>query len=246
MSRSWLVTGASRGIGQALVNALAARGDFVYAAVRSPQSATGLSGKANIEVVQLDVSDQISVDSLASKLRETGKRLNGLINNAGVALEDRSGTVQTSPIEVYEKTLEINTLGPIRVTKAFLPLLDPEPFPIVVNVTSILGSISLAINGFGRSYPISKAALNMFTRLLSLDLKGGCAISLHPGWVKTEMGGEDAPLSLEESIEGIMKSERFVSVQAAAPSSVYCIVGGVAFIISFGLGATAAVLVRRP
>ena len=135
-----------------------------------------------------------------------------LINNAGVA--PKATRYNLVKVEQMESTFRTNVIAPLFLTKAIIPLLKKNPHSLIVNMSSILGSIEnnqKVMNSGGSGggqypYRSTKAALNMVTRSLSIDLEHANigAISIHPGWVKTDMGGKYATLTPEESIEGVL------------------------------------------
>lgn len=109
-------------------------------------------------------------------------------------------------LEIVKETFDVNVLGPIRVTRYFLPLLEKGKEKKIIHITSLMGSIDDNKSGGDYAYRISKAALNMMNRSLAHELReqGICSVVMHPGWVKTEMGGTEAPTSVDESVRGIM------------------------------------------
>ncbi len=198
-----LVTGASRGIGLELVRQLAARGEAVHAAVRDPDS-TALRAVAGVTLHRLDVNDDASVASLARELADTPLDL--VINNAGVY----GGSQQSLRGVDYAdaaKTYETNALGPLRVSLALLPNLRRGAGKRLAHITSGMGSIADNTSGGFYSYRMAKAALNMMSRSLAVDLRGDKIISVvvNPGWVQTDMGGPGAPTPVAESARGILR-----------------------------------------
>lgn len=200
-----VVTGASRGLGLELVRQLAERGDRVIATVRSPEGASALerlpSPPERIET--LDVADAPGVAALATNLR--GLAIDVLINNAGKG-GGRQAFDQLDTTELAS-FFEVNSIGPMRVAQALLPNLRAGRRRLVASVSSRMGSIDDNTSGGAYGYRASKTALNMFNKSLSIDLareKFTCVV-LHPGWVKTDMGGEGAPLQPAESVAGMLK-----------------------------------------
>ena len=195
-----LITGANRGIGLELSRQYAAAGWQVIGTARRPGDAKALQ-EAGADVMQLDVTDQESVDQLA---RDLGARpIDLLINNAGIL--PLMWKLEDVDFEKFNQTLAVNTVGPVRVTKALLPNLRAGKLKSIVNVTSNLGSIAANTDGGFYGYRESKAALNMFTKSLAADLgpESFTSIVMHPGWVKTDMGGSSAPVEVENSAAGI-------------------------------------------
>jgi NAD(P)-dependent dehydrogenase (short-subunit alcohol dehydrogenase family) len=200
-----VVTGASRGIGLELVRQLLERGDQVHAAVRDPDAASGLRELAGdrLRVHRLDVLEAGSVAALAAALG--GAPVDLLVNNAGVY----GGSRQHLPDIDFEdavRTYRVNALGPLRVAVALLPNLRAARGK-VIQVTSGMGSITDNKSGSFYAYRMSKAALNMMSRTMAVDLRGAGVASavINPGWVKTDMGGPGAPTSVEESVRGMLR-----------------------------------------
>lgn len=199
-TRTVLITGANRGIGLELARQYSAAGWRVIGTARRPDAAEALRG-VGAEVVQLDVTDQASVDHLSAEL--VGQPIDVLINNAG--RHSVKWTLDEIDIDDLKNVLDINTLGPIRVVRALLANLRAGELRHIVNITSNLGSIAENTDGGFYGYRESKAALNMFTKSLAAELgpEGFICIVLHPGWVKTDLGGPNAPLEVEESVSGM-------------------------------------------
>ncbi|MGB5578354.1 MAG: SDR family oxidoreductase, partial [Woeseiaceae bacterium] len=195
-----LITGANRGLGLEFARQYAADGWNVIGTARSPAKADELNA-LSVEVVQLDVANPASVDALAESL--AGRPIDLLVNNAGIF--PRVNKIEAINFDDYSRTIAVNALGPIRVTRALLGNLRLGKSKTIVNITSRLGSI--ALNDFGGFYGYreSKAALNMFTKTLAIELgpEGFTCLTIHPGWVKTDMGGANANLTPEESIRGM-------------------------------------------
>jgi NAD(P)-dependent dehydrogenase (short-subunit alcohol dehydrogenase family) len=203
-----VVTGANRGLGLGLAGAYAARGDEVWATARAPGDARALQALAKsaggrVQVHALDVRDDAQVSAFAAAVGDASVDI--LVNNAGVA-----GTWSTSlaTFDAAEalRCFDTNALGAIRVTRALLPNLRAARGK-VINMTSLMGSIADNGSGRGYAYRMSKAALNMATRNIAHEVKGfgGIAVALHPGWVKTQMGGEGAPEEIADAIARITK-----------------------------------------
>jgi NAD(P)-dependent dehydrogenase (short-subunit alcohol dehydrogenase family) len=196
-----LITGANRGIGLEYARQFEAKGYTVIGTARQPDEATELKA-LGARVEALDVTDATSVAALAKRL--DGVPIDVLINNAGIG--DRGDTdVLTTDPALFERTLAVNTIGPLRVTQALLPNLRAGTRKHIVNMSSRLGSIALN-NGNYPAYRASKAALNQVNRSLSIELgkQGFVVVVVHPGWVRTEMGGAEAPLLPDESVRGLV------------------------------------------
>jgi NAD(P)-dependent dehydrogenase (short-subunit alcohol dehydrogenase family) len=201
-----VITGANRGIGLALASLYAGRGATVFACCRTPSNAKALQAlaeSATVRVLPLDVRDAASVATLASTLADAPVDI--LINNAGVSggsVEEQTAT--RMDFAAWADAFDTNTMGPARVLQALLPHLKRAKNAKVMSVTSQLGALSLDLAlAFG--YSSSKAALNKFMRLAAGELsRDGIAVGLvHPGWVKTDMGGAGAHITPAESATGI-------------------------------------------
>ncbi|XP_026057963.1 uncharacterized protein LOC113043060 [Carassius auratus] len=223
--RSVLITGANRGLGLQMVRQLLDspnRPQKIIATARDPAAAKELQELAkshpNVHVLPLDVTSDSSVDAAAQSVESIvgTDGLNCLINNAAINIPCELDTVTR---DAMMKTYESNTVAPLFVTKAFLPLLRRAAAQgsdmgiqraAVINVSSLLGSVQLNWGEVGSfkfyAYRASKSALNMVTRCLAVDLEAEkiLCVALHPGWVRTDMGGSMAPLSKEESISSVL------------------------------------------
>ena len=199
--RTVLVTGANRGIGLELARQYAAAGWRVIGTAREPGSATELHA-LNAQVVQLEVTDPASVARLARDL--AGTPIDLLINNAGI--QPLMWKLAEVDFDAFERALAVNTVGPVRVTRALLPSLRAGELRRIVNITTNLSSIAGNTDGGFYGYRESKAALNMFTKSLAAELgpEGFVCIVLHPGWVQTDLGGPQAPLQVEDSVRGML------------------------------------------
>jgi NAD(P)-dependent dehydrogenase (short-subunit alcohol dehydrogenase family) len=193
-----LVSGASRGIGREIARQLAADHGFaVLAGARDPERA-GRPDHEAIEWVALDVTDQAGVDELAARVRSDPGRLDVLVNNAGIY--GGAESVGDYDLRQAHAVLETNVFGAWRLTQAMLPLLRDSAQGRIVNVSSGGGQLS-EMNGGRAAYRVSKASLNVLTRVLASDEPGILANSLCPGWVRTDMGGENAPKTVEEGAD---------------------------------------------
>lgn len=187
---TYLITGANRGIGLELVKQLRARGDTVIATTRTGSDAD--LAAAGARVVKLEVSDEDSIAALASTLASTP--IDVLINNAGVG--SQASSIKDQSFEELSRVFTVNAFAPILLAKACLPALRAGQRRVIMNVSSQLASIST--NNGGSSYPYrgSKTALNQLTMCLANELRpeNFCCVSVHPGWVRTDMGGPKAPM----------------------------------------------------
>ncbi len=197
-----VITGANRGLGLEFARQFAAAGAQVIGTARRPEEAPELKA-LGARVEQLDVTDGQSVASFAQRL--AGQRVDILINNAGIG--GRSRAIEKVDIDELDSYFQVNCLGAMRVTQALLPALRQGKRKLVVNITSSLGSLQLNEHGGYYGYRESKAALNMFTRSLAHELapEGFICVVINPGWVRTDMGGPQAPLQPHESVGGMMK-----------------------------------------
>jgi len=228
---SILITGANRGLGLGLVKALINSSktaeflppNYIFATCRNPANATELNQLKeqhnNIHVLELDVTNFDSYENVVKQVENVvkDKGLNVLFNNAGIS--PKSTRLPFVKAEDLVQTLITNTAAPVILTKAFLPLLkkasqanDQLPMGVkraaVINMSSILGSITANVEGGMYPYRTSKTGLNAATKSMSIDLKDHkiLCISLHPGWVRTDMGGSKAPLDVETASEAIVST----------------------------------------
>ncbi len=199
---TYLVTGASRGIGREFVNQLAARGDAVLATARDP----GTLPKG-VESFALDVSSEGSIRALAAALGD--RPIDVLINNAGVTSPVKS--VAELSFSELGRVYATNVFAPMVLAGVLLPNLRAGQRKIVVNISSVMGSLaSAAANKDAKSYAYrsSKSALNMLNVCQANELRGEgfTCVAVHPGWVKTDMGGGEAPLSAQESVAAMLRT----------------------------------------
>jgi len=202
-----LITGANRGIGLEMVRIYAGQGDRVIACCRDPEGADALNQLAeegDVRVQKVSVGEAESVAAMAKDLE--GTAIDVLVNNAGMggpAYENQ--TVSNMDFEGWAETFNINTMAPVRVMQALDSNLKLAENPKVVSVTSQMGALDLDMT-VAYAYCTSKAALNKFMRMAAVELAGqGIAVCvIHPGWVRTEMGGPGAAISPEESAQGMI------------------------------------------
>ncbi|MDY6941286.1 MAG: SDR family NAD(P)-dependent oxidoreductase, partial [Cyanobacteriota bacterium] len=198
-----LVTGGNRGIGLAIARGLLAKGYETIITSRSlaeaEKAAKTLEGK--VVPIELDVSDDRSIEQAVKTVTNQIDRLDVLINNAGIYPDNNTNVLAISR-EVLEAAMNTNTFGAIRMVQAFLPLLEKSPDARVINMSSGMGSLN-GLTATASSYCLSKLALNGATLMLSgsLKSKGIVVNSMCPGWVRTDMGGESAARSPEQGAD---------------------------------------------
>jgi len=194
-----LVTGASRGLGREVARRLVAEGFTVLAGFRNP---AGLQPLPDVEVLPLDVSDPASITAAAASIRARHGRLDVLVNNAGILL-DPTGDALALEVGLLHRTLETNTVGPLRLVQALAPLMHKGGR--IVNVSSGGGQLSVP-STWAPAYCISKTTLNAVTVQLAEALRPrGIAVNaVCPGWVRTDMGGAEAPRSLQQGADSIL------------------------------------------
>jgi len=207
-----VITGCSRGVGLGLVQEYAKRGWQVVATCRSPEKADQLKSIAqdrpDMKVFACDISTDESITTCVSAIRSSGiSKVDLLINNAGVSNRDHpDDPASTTDRTEFNSIFNTNVAGPLSVTKAMAGLLEASSHPVVINISSLLGSISSSSRFSTTSYQCSKAALNMLTRCQADAFPKFKMLSVHPGWVQTDMGNaknRQAPTSVQESVDGI-------------------------------------------
>jgi len=194
-----LVTGASRGLGREVARRLVEEGYTVLAGVRNPTTMKPLPG---VDVLSLDVSDPAAIAATAAAVQARQGRLDVLVNNAGILLDAR-GDVMALDADLLYRTLETNAIGPLRLSQALAPLMSQGSR--IVNVSSGGGQLTVP-SSWAPAYCISKTALNAVTVQLAEALKPrGIAVNaVCPGWVRTDLGGPEAPRSLEQGADSIL------------------------------------------
>lgn len=208
-----LITGANKGIGREVARQLAAKGFHVFVGARNAKagrkaveeigSATALQAGGKATFLEIDVADNDSVTNAAREFSKIEDHLDVLVNNAGIIADGDDAILEISD-DLFRKTLETNTLGPLRVTQAFMPVLKKSKAPRVINVSSGGGQLTGGADGWAPAYCISKTALNGVTVQLAAALPKFAVNSVCPGWVRTEMGGENASRSVEEGADTIV------------------------------------------
>ncbi len=200
--RTALITGANRGIGREVAKELAELGWQVIATARDEAKAKKTASEIGHGVIgfPLDVTEEASVKLVANFLQEHFKRLDVLVNNAGVI---GNNPMLDFNLEEVSHVMNANFMGPMRTSKYFLPLLKKSSDGRIINISSGMGELaSLEQGGYG-AYRLSKTSLNAFTILLAAELRGSSVkvMSMCPGWVKTDMGGAGATRSVEKGAE---------------------------------------------
>ncbi len=199
-----VITGANRGIGLELVKQFNDKDYNVYGSSRNPLASTELQEEIGLDkIIPLDMSDTNSIETFCKQIQNlTNSKIDILINNAAVRGE--KGNPGIPDPNVIRETFNINAIGPVMLIKY---LADSLHGTKIVNITSGMGSISRTTSG-DLSYRMSKAALNMAGRNLHIEMKehNTIIVQIHPGWVRTDMGGMNAAISTEESAKGIINS----------------------------------------
>ena len=198
-----VVTGANRGIGNFWTSKLLEEGWKVYAGYRNDLGGLKIIENSNLIPLKLDVTNNDSISEFSMKIDDN---IDLLINNAGVP-DGRWRSVEEIDDEWALEVININSLGPVRMVKSLYPKLKGEDLTKIIMISSLMGSIDDCKIGRSYAYRASKTALNMF----AVSMKKECLednisfLILHPGWVKTRMGGDKAPVELEDSVNGMMK-----------------------------------------
>jgi NAD(P)-dependent dehydrogenase (short-subunit alcohol dehydrogenase family) len=209
IDRVALVSGANRGIGLEVVRQLAMRGFTTILGARDMQKgeeAASPFNQSGLKVIptQLDITEQQSIEAAKHLVEERFGKLDVLVYNAAI-LYDEWQRAENANLETVREAFETNTLGAWLMCQAFIPLLRKSSHARIVNVSSESGSLSV-MGGGTPAYSVSKAALNALTRMLADELRASHIVvnSVCPGWVATEMGGSDAPRTVEEGAASIM------------------------------------------
>lgn len=209
MTLTWLITGANRGIGLECVRQVTAAGDKVVAVARDPGSATQLTALASaqpgLRIEQADMDDRASIDALAERLKGTG--IDIVFNNAGLyggSWDNGSHRQSATSMDyaLWEQIMRVNVMAPFQMIQTLLPNLLLGQRKLVLNMSSDLGSITNNLQGQSYAYRSSKAALNMVTKGLSVELAGDgvTVVAMAPGWTQTDLGGEQAHWSVQDSV----------------------------------------------
>ena len=204
MKKVVLITGANRGIGLETAKQMKALDYEVILTSRNADEGQRAARDLGVRFYQLDVLSATGIAALHAFVEKEFGRLDALINNAGILI-DRNDSILNIPEEELRKTLDTNTYAPLVLTRAFLPMMLAQNYGRIVNVSSVLGQIT-SFSDSTPAYRLSKLTLNGITLMLADAVKGKNILinSVHPGWVKTEMGGAGAHLSLAEGARGLV------------------------------------------
>ncbi len=208
-----LVTGANRGIGLATARELRKRGAKVVAGVRKPERMPAIEG---VTVLPLDAASAESCRAFVERAEKEQGRIDGLVNNAAILIDGETPALALAE-EDLRRAIEVNLIGPFRLCQLVLPGMLKRGYGRIVNISSVLGAIGEMGGGFA-SYRMTKLALNGLTRLLSAEAGRESNVkinSIHPGWVKTDMGGAGANREPAEAARDIAD---LVSIAANGPS----------------------------
>ena len=198
-----LVTGANKGIGREVARELAKKRFQVFVGARNAKAGRKAADDIGAKFLEIDVANNDSVIAAARELAKQIDALDVLVNNAGIVVDGDDNVLKDTD-EMFRETFETNTLGPLRVTRAFVPLLEKSDAPRVINVSSGGGQLDGGADGWAPAYCISKTALNGVTAQLAAALPKFAINSVCPGWVRTDMGGSGATRSVEEGADTIV------------------------------------------
>lgn len=205
MKNYFLITGSTKGIGFEIARQLGKKGYPIILSGRNPDKLNLAIEKLNLESIHtdsilMDVSSETGILSAAANLASKGIKLDGLINNAGILVKE-DHHLSKDQERIFMETFTTNALGPLRVIKAFLPLMN-RPGRII-NVSSGGGSMSDPVGGWSPAYCASKSFLNALSRQLAHELRSEkiAVNSITPGWVRTDMGGASAPRNVAKGAE---------------------------------------------
>jgi len=231
------ITGANKGIGLETARQLGKQNVTVLVGSRDPKKGEAAAQqlrdqKIDAHAVPIDVSNEKSVQDAAARVEKEFGRLDILVNNAGVMIDDQKKKTSEQSLDTWRRTFDTNLFGLIATTRAFLPLLRKSEAVRIVNLSSILGSITFhatpgsPIYDFkvAPAYDVSKSAVNAFTVHLAHELKDSKikVNAAHPGWVKTDMGGEGAQMEIED---GAKTSVALATVGEKGPNGAYIHMG---------------------
>ena len=203
-----LITGTNRGIGLEFVKQYAADGWRVLACCRNPLTANALNDfveqyKGFITVYSLDVAEYEQIQNLSLEL--SNESIDLLINNAGIYPTSRSDGFGKTDYDAWASAFHINAMVPLKMVESFIPQVTKSHLKTIVTITSKMGSVGDNQRGGSYVYRSSKAAVNMVMKSLAIDLEseGVISVLLHPGWVRTDMGGPNGLISTQQSVTGL-------------------------------------------
>ena len=212
MQQTVFITGADKGLGLSLAGRFLHGGFHVFAGNYSSGAALrelAAGFPSQLTLVDLDVTDLASTKHAAAVVAEQAPSLDILINNAAVHLEKPVRPLEQLDLaeKQLQRTMDVNAFGPLRVVQQFLPLLEKGGKKLIVNISSEAGSIADCRRAAEYAYCMSKSALNMASRILqnALGPRGFKVLAIHPGWMRTDMGGLEASIHPDESADGIFK-----------------------------------------
>ncbi|WP_376801421.1 SDR family oxidoreductase [Candidatus Raskinella chloraquaticus] len=213
----WMITGAGRGIGLGIAKKILGRGDDVIALVRDPLKCDALraieGARTRLKLLAADVADAASLSAARAALSQ--ERIDVLVNNAGI-YRDRGRGILTADLDAFAETLMVNTVAPLRVLQNFAPLMGKGgQVSKVATISSAMGSFQRGDGQF--SYRASKAGINKAIQSVAAELlqENIIAFVMHPGWVRTDMGGAGADISVEQSATGIIRTIDSAGCEAA-------------------------------
>ncbi|MEM9132239.1 MAG: SDR family oxidoreductase [Actinomycetota bacterium] len=210
MQKTFVITGANRGLGLAYTRSLLQRGERVIVTVRTGSDAQALeevaaTSASSLTILESHLDTDSAIEKLGSDVRAATDHIDVLINNAGMLTEDSIDAVRFDDVLA---NFHVNAAVPVVVVQQLLPLLRAAESGTVVNISSSFASISRKQHGMPTryAYSMSKAALNMFTRTLAAELHDGpiTVVSIHPGWVRTDLGGPEAQLDPAEAADAVL------------------------------------------
>jgi len=232
-----LITGANKGIGLETARQLGKQDITVLVGARDSRKGKAAADElrkdgVDAHAIEIDVSDPASIKAAAAHVAREFGRLDILVNNAGVMIDDKKKKVSEQTLATWRETFETNFFGLIATTNAFLPLLRESEAGRIVNLSSILGSITFHSTPGSpvyesknyASYNVSKSAVNAYTVQLAYELKDTKikVNAAHPGWVKTDMGGEGAMMEIED---GAKTSVALATIGSNGPNGAYMHMG---------------------
>jgi NAD(P)-dependent dehydrogenase (short-subunit alcohol dehydrogenase family) len=220
-----LITGGNKGLGKATAHRLAELGHTVYIGARDAGRGRAAAAELGVPWLQLDVTDDASVDTAAAELARREGRLDILVNNAGVG--GRDAKVDDYTADIVREVYDVNVFGVVRVTHAFLPLLHQSPTPVIVNISSRLGAFGAMTDPDSFQYPVfspaygsSKSAVNMLTVQYAKALPGMRINAVEPGLTATDLHGRSGP-GVQTPAEGAEYVVRMATIGADGPTGTF-------------------------